>query len=333
MGNASVVCNETSMTVVLKKASMVGLSEDHLRLSDPSCSLSSNSSHIFRTMALNACGTQLEEDGDNLIFRNEISSFDSAVITRRQQVEIEFSCIYPKKSNVSLEFLVHKIPYIFREKGFGKFTYQFEFFQSSLFNIMVDPATYPLEVDLQEIVYMEIVSTSSVPNTKMFVESCKATPSDNPNDSTYYSIIQNGCTKDETVQIYPRSQSQFRFAIEAFKFIGMHDQVYISCAVILCEAGNPNTRCDQGCINENSMTTPPHNRLVREAVLETATHYISQGPLRMRRSTDSKAVMALNLNLVFIASCLLAAVAMVSGVVLYRSSKSKIKYQPLPTSE
>lgn len=41
-------------------------------------------------------------------------------------------------------------------------------------------------------VYMEITSTSSVPNTEMFVESCMATPTDNPNDPEHYSIIQNG---------------------------------------------------------------------------------------------------------------------------------------------
>ncbi|KAK6317584.1 hypothetical protein J4Q44_G00129840 [Coregonus suidteri] len=74
--------------------------------------------------------------------------------------------------------------------------------------------------------------------------------------------------------------------MEAFKFIGRHDQVYISCAVILCEAGNPNTRCAQGCIPGNT-TSAPH-RHGREAVLETAKHFISQGPLRLRRSADSE---------------------------------------------
>ncbi|XP_042162185.1 uncharacterized protein LOC121840825 isoform X2 [Oncorhynchus tshawytscha] len=136
------------MTVAVEKASIVGLYEDHLRLNDPSCSLSCNSSHIFRTLALNTCGTQLEEEEDNLIFRNVITSFEdsSAVITKRDEMEIEFWCVYLKKGNVSLEFLAHKIPYIFREKGFGKFTYQFEFYHSSSFNRMVDPASYPVEI-------------------------------------------------------------------------------------------------------------------------------------------------------------------------------------------
>lgn len=41
----------------------------------------------------------------------------------------------------------------------------------------------------------------------------------------------------------------------------------------------------------------------------------------------------LNLNLVFIAGCLLATVAMASGVFIYRAKMSGVKYQPLPTSE
>lgn len=61
-------------------------------------------------------------------------------------MEIKFCCVYPKKGNVSLEFLAHKIPYIFREESFGKFTYQFKFFHNSRFNRMVDPANNPVEV-------------------------------------------------------------------------------------------------------------------------------------------------------------------------------------------
>ncbi|KAJ7997494.1 hypothetical protein DPEC_G00229610 [Dallia pectoralis] len=321
---AKVFCNESSMTVSVERSSIVGLLVDHLRLSDPSCSLYSNSTHIYTTLDLNTCGTQLEDDGDNLIFRNVITSFDdsSDVITREQQVEAELSCVFPKKANVSLEFLVHKIPYIFREKGFGKFTYQFEFFHNSLYNSLVDPASYPVKVDLKEMIYMEITSTTSFSNTEIFVESCQATPSDNPDDPTHYSIIQNGCNKDDTVQIYPSSRSQFRFGMEAFTFIGLHDQVYISCSVIQCKTGNPNTRCAEGCINGTS-------RRRRDANLQTTSHYISQGPLRVRRNAESQGFHAtLNLNLVvFIAGCLL-----VCGVVIYRSRESKVKYQRLPTA-
>lgn len=41
----------------------------------------------------------------------------------------------------------------------------------------------------------------------------------------------------------------------------------------------------------------------------------------------------LNLNLVFIAGCVLAALAMISAVVVYKTKMSGLGYQPLPTQE
>ncbi|KAG7219509.1 hypothetical protein INR49_019033 [Caranx melampygus] len=112
--------------------------------------------------------------------------------------------------------------------------------------------------------------------------------------------------------------------------------VYISCSVVVCEAGAPNTRCSRGCINSTwpSGHHQYHHRK-REAILQTASHFVSQGPLRLKRSAEAPAatVTNLNLNLVFIAGCLLAAVGMICGVIMYKVKMSKVKYQLLPTAE
>lgn len=42
---------------------------------------------------------------------------------------------------------------------------------------------------------------------------------------------------------------------------------------------------------------------------------------------------ALNLNLVFVGGCLLAALAMISVLVVYKTKMSRVGYQPLPTQE
>lgn len=42
---------------------------------------------------------------------------------------------------------------------------------------------------------------------------------------------------------------------------------------------------------------------------------------------------ALNLNLVFVAGCLLVALAMISALVAYKTKMSRVRYQPLPTQE
>ncbi|XP_014884787.1 CUB and zona pellucida-like domain-containing protein 1 [Poecilia latipinna] len=337
---ATVTCTESTMKVEVDKASLFGLQEDHLRLSDPSntiCSLRrhSNSSHIVAIIPLNECGTQIEEDDDYLIFKNEIttgSDDPNALITRKHLVEARFYCQYPKRGNVTLSFSAHRKNVTVWEKGFGTFTYQFEFYQNDQFEAKYDPNSYPLEFDIGNRIYMQLDASSSVNNTEMFVESCRAAPYDNPNYHPTYSIIENGCKVDPTLQINSTSNNrQFRFSMEAFKFIGLHDQVYISCTVMMCEAGNPNTRCSLGCSNSTM-----HNfRNKREAVIESGKHFVSQGPLRLKREADPRGGSAvnLNLNLVFVAGCLLAAVGMVCGVIIYKTKTSRVKYQPLPAYE
>ncbi|XP_055770169.1 uncharacterized protein LOC129846203 [Salvelinus fontinalis] len=335
---AKVVCDETKMTVEVEKSSVTEIHEDHLRLNDPSncaCDLQrlSNSTHIIGVIPLNACGTQIEEDDDNLIFKNQISTFDNPndIITRQHQVEIQFYCQYAKRGNVSLGFSAHRDNITVVEKGFGTFTYQFEFYQTSQFSDMVDPRDYPLDVVVKQMIYMDIEAVSTVNSAELFVESCRAAPYDNPNYHPTYPIIENGCIVDETVQIFsPRHQRHFQFGMEAFKFIGMHDQVYISCSVILCEAGNPNTRCAQGCVNSPSPQPAGHHHHKREAAMQTAKHHISQGPLRLRKSSESSVT---NMNMGLLVGCIVAAVAMLCGVMLYKAKTSAVKYQPLTTFE
>ncbi|XP_035991733.1 CUB and zona pellucida-like domain-containing protein 1 [Fundulus heteroclitus] len=337
---ATVTCTETTMKVEVEKDSFFGLQEEHLRLSDPSntiCSLDrlSNNTHIVAIIPLNGCGTEIEEDDDYLIFKNEITTVEddpNELITRKHLVEARFYCQYPKRGNVTLSFSAHRKNVTVWEKGFGKFTYQFEFYQDDQFGPIYDPNFYPLEFDVGDRIYMQIDASTSINNTEMFVESCRAAPYDNPNFHPTYSIIENGCKVDQTVQTHPTSNDrQFRFSMDAFKFIGLHDQVYISCTVMMCEAGNPNTRCSRGCMN----STWSNVRRKREAMIQSGMHFVSQGPLRLKREADLRGGSAfnLNLNLVFVAGCLLVAVGMVCGVLIYKTKASRVKYQPLSSYE
>ncbi|XP_037615104.1 uncharacterized protein LOC119481861 isoform X2 [Sebastes umbrosus] len=329
----TVTCNETTMTVEVEKTHLIRRNKDILHLNDfrdASCSLKthSNNTHLVAVMSLNECGTIVEEDADHIIFKNEISSADpNQVISRHHDVEIVFSCVYPKHTNLTLGF-THKNPYAFKEKGFGTFSFQFEFFESQRFRRQIDASTYPVDVDLKQKMFMQIEATTSIPNIELFVESCRATPYDDPNSRVSYTIIEHGCVRDKTVQIYNSSKSQFRFGMEAFEFIGAHEQVYITCSVLLCETGVHGTRCSQGCIESHTGI----RRGKREASSESSRHSISQGPLHLVKTSDSRASgpsLTLGLNLVFIVSVLL-----VCGVVIYRSRRSKaVKYQVLPTSE
>ncbi|XP_052008323.1 ZP domain-containing protein-like [Xyrauchen texanus] len=332
---ANVICTGTNMVIEIEQLNSVGLHSDYLRLNNPACTLDSNGTHVIANFSLNACGTMIEEDDQYIIFRNEIISTDdpNGIITRKHEVEIEFSCRYEKSNNVSLQFQAQRHITTVTERGFGTLTYHFGLFETADYTVMMDPNTYPVEYDLGQMIYMQIESQSSIDNTELFIDSCVATPFNDPNYETPYSIIQNGCILDETVQFYTSHEPMVRFAMQAFKFIGLYEQVFISCSVILCEANNPYTRCSQGCIN-STVAPPSHHHRRREAPIQTSSHFVSQGPLRLKRSIEHEvSSTTLNLNLVFIAGSLLAAVGMVCAVLIFRTMRPEVKYQPLQTTE
>ncbi|KAM4618112.1 uncharacterized protein O3C94_021980 [Discoglossus pictus] len=282
--NTTLLCTSTGMIMSIAKSRTSALYENHLRLNNPQCLVTSNSTHLIARAAFNDCGTQIMETENKIIFKNQITSFDNMgdVITRTNQVVIAFNCSFPKTSSMFAAFRAQKAIYEFTEAGFGKFSYSFQFFQDSQFNAV--HTQYPLEVLLRDIIYMEIQVVSVISNIQLFVESCKATPHDNPNDPVFYDIIKDGCQKDSTLVKYPGNNRVYRFGVEAFTFLGNYESVYVSCTVMLCKLGDPNTRCARGCVTSSQ-------RGKRSLASETQQHYISQGPLRLKREVSSNRVL------------------------------------------
>ncbi|KAL2078755.1 hypothetical protein ACEWY4_026440 [Coilia grayii] len=346
------------------------LQPEDVRIGDSTCEVTANDTHLLATIALGDCGTIMEDDGVYLIFSNEIVSYNdtSAIVVREPLVDVEFSCRYLKQQNLTVGFLGHRPPVNFTQKGFGTFTMKFEFYDSDDFTTAKDPMNYPLEFDLGEMMYMQIESFSSIPNTALFAESCKATPTDNPHDSRVYPIISNGCEVDPTVTIYSNQDfPAVQFSMQAFKFIGLHDQVFITCSVILCKSGVASSSCSTGCIprvrreaskqgdgadyatmlehssgsethtlaSDGHLTSYWQHRVSkRDAPVQTSSHFISQGPLRLRQAGDIgvnevEVARELDPNMMLTVACVLAVTAMACGAALYRTRSQRVPYQSM----
>ncbi|KAG9334526.1 hypothetical protein JZ751_007525 [Albula glossodonta] len=327
-GRANISCMDTTITIILDKNSMQGLEASQLLLKDPTCSLTTNGSHIMGTMSLNSCGTQMEDDGDYIVFKNEINSIkETGVITRQTMVQIPFSCSYPKVAHVSTNFKNHKSDYVFTETGFGSFSYSFEFYTDSTFQTVIDPSSYPVEVELLEKIHMGIHAHSYLPQVVLFVESCRATPDDNPDNALYYNIFKDGCSMDDTVNVSSGGKTEFKFEIQAFKFTGDFDKVYISCRVMLCEDGNPYSRCTQGCLKSPA----PAQRRRRELLVQTNPHVIMQGPLIRRKSTlrslgseeSSSGSERVNVSTLAFAGLFVLTLVVLAGVMIFSVRKSR----------
>ena len=88
------------------------------------------------------------------------------------------------------------------------------------------------------------------------------------------------CKKDNTVNfISTADKTSQRFSLEAFKFLGDHQFVYMHCRVKICNATDPKSRCAQGCLQQR-----------RKRSLETKETWdeeygLAQGPF-MRKEED-----------------------------------------------
>uniref|UniRef100_A0A8C1T6G6 ZP domain-containing protein n=1 Tax=Cyprinus carpio TaxID=7962 RepID=A0A8C1T6G6_CYPCA len=323
-GDAKVICEDNSISIVVSKATMDGIDQNWLQLRDPTCSLTSNDTHILGTMSLNTCGTTMDDSGDFIVFKNEINSFENpnAVITRRNQVKFGFSCQYPKMAIVSNGYVNHKSDYIFTESSFGTFGYAFEIFTDSSFDSQVDPSLYPVQVQLMDQLYMGIEAHTALPEVTLFVESCRATPEDNPFSAVFYDIIKDGCVMDETVMVYPSVSTKYDFQIQAFKFTGGFDEVYISCSVILCAKDSLNSRCAQGCLGQAA------RRRRRDVSQETSRHYITQGPLRVARQARNAAsndggFLHMSTSTGVFAGLFVVSIVVLVGILVYNARRTR----------
>lgn len=59
-GEAEVFCEDNIISIAIRKASMKGIDQNWLQLRDPTCSLTSNDTHILGMVSLDTCGTTME---------------------------------------------------------------------------------------------------------------------------------------------------------------------------------------------------------------------------------------------------------------------------------
>ena len=97
---------------------------------------------------------------------------------------------------------------------------------------------------------------------------------------TNYLCIVHRCAIDETVNFIPSADERTqRFSLEAFKFLGDHQFVYMHCKVKICNATDPNSRCAQGCLHDR------RRRSLYTQETNDEEYTLAQGPF-MRKGDD-----------------------------------------------
>eukprot|EP00795_Rhopilema_esculentum_P014046 gene14047-5026_t len=274
----SITCLSHIMLVSIDKSHLPGFNLDSLRLFDPMCKPGENGTHVLIGVPLNGCGTRRRYLNSAVVYSNRVKSrvvASTRGISRSKKLDVPFSCVYPTSQSVSsfgfqLKQVIPKL--VKEERGFGNFEVRVDLYTDDTFTRPLNDASYPLEVEVQDRVYFELNIDTTDPRLKVFAENCSATPSQNRNDPRRYWLIQNGCKLDETLEYHAPGVNSQRMSFEAFTFVGAEDSVaYLQCDVVICDANDPNSRCNAGCL-------PSARR--RRAPIIISTHNKASGNIR-----------------------------------------------------
>ncbi|XP_078594592.1 uncharacterized protein LOC144872397 isoform X2 [Branchiostoma floridae x Branchiostoma japonicum] len=279
-----VSCNSTSMWVSFRWEDLVRHDESSMHLRDPSCIAEISDTHVTFITALDECGTTAAEDGETnkIVYTNDVfapllqSTPDGDdVITRTTEDRWTFSCHYVRDDSVAVGGLF-PVPAssVVILHGDGSFTFSMNLYRSDSFSQPYGQADFPVEVSVNDDVYFGISVEAAGSGLVLFVDNCRATPSASPGGSTEYYIIQDSCHQDDTLQDFtPASATSAQYGISAFKFTNESlSYVYLHCDVMVCLENNPDSRCEQGCVD-----TRRRRRAADGGVEERAT--LVQGPI------------------------------------------------------
>ncbi|XP_029184050.2 ZP domain-containing protein-like isoform X1 [Acropora millepora] len=275
-----VKCDENAMNVVLLLGSKLEYIPESVGLNDASCKPSfQNRTHIVVKCSLDACGTTSHEseDGQMIVYDNAIhldvksKGNIGSSLTRDHQAVFEFQCRFKKRKVLSaLQFKASKRVIVTDMESFGNFTYEMKMFKSGRFREHY--TEYPVgPIDVGSQIFLQVTVRSNVSELVVLPEECKATPSSYYDDDVHYTFIEDGCSKDNTLQYNYTLSAVQRFSLSAFKFkFDKSSEVFLHCKVKACLSSDEKSRCSKGC--------PFGRRKKRESLFET-DRYLAIGPI------------------------------------------------------
>ncbi|CAL9697183.1 unnamed protein product [Knipowitschia caucasica] len=281
-----VICERDSISIRALESFFTYLKVplDSLHLPNKSCravkelinGVSYYSAKVAKGKYLTCGGKPLEKNFTHISYSSTLMSNPRVTgnLIREPAVKIDFKCVFPYIRTVSLKYPV--FPFfsetVVRVEELEA-TIQMMLYTDHSYN---QPYTFAPSIELGDKVYVEVMVTEPADFFLLRVNECSATqsPQANSTDGDVHRLLLNGCVGDDTVLFLNESNGEgsiVRYSFEMFQFTTEPYDVYLHCAVQICEPGDYRT-CKPNC---NSNT----KREVRSAM--TANGLLSYGPIRL----------------------------------------------------
>ncbi|TRY83024.1 hypothetical protein DNTS_007642 [Danionella cerebrum] len=240
-----------------------GFPSDILHLNDPNCRGTVHSGRVefYFDDGDHICGTTLLANETHFIYENNIlgASGSGQIISRGKNLKIRFSCAYPRTQASSMDFsslestAVPVFPAARGSYSVVMIPYKDPSFLEP-FNSTVNPL-------LNDQLFIEVrVSGVDSHQFSSVIDSCWATPVNDPNYSFRWNLIVGMCpsTNDTTIILNGASTSS-RFSFNMFVLISNSTNIYLHCMIHLClpAENNCSGQCDSQRSQGNTRSAKP----------------------------------------------------------------------------
>lgn len=291
--NVTLTCGDGNMTISLEKQKFLYLNASQLHLLGSWCRATESATYLFLHTDLNDCSTTYMETESSLVYSNEVQTDIGqiqSVVTRDHEFNLRFNCSYPRKKFLSLSFTPIGIVLPPPQVGFGNLAFKLDFYKSDSYATPYYDSDYPLNVNLNEFVYVGY-SVESSDDLVVMALNFKATRDGSFYSTPSYDLIRNGCPQDTTMEYSYNSSGNFQqFKFKAFRFFNNYDTVYFHCELLACRKGARGSRCTQGCLN--SKKRRKREVMTREESEDfqpstTKSYQIKRGPIILTEKKET----------------------------------------------
>ncbi|XP_061608708.1 uromodulin-like 1 isoform X3 [Phyllopteryx taeniolatus] len=259
VGDISVDCTVTGMTVTVAREFLVNnnIREDTLYLGHQECGVSGfNASHAQLIVKWNECITILAQNDSyymasvTLFNTMETSTSPNGTLEApKLRLEVPIICTYMRSMLISADF-----------GSMGYKLIQDVISSSGMFQVTVQllNGTFPLpsnsSLSPEEAVVVEVSTNTSAEQIKVVIDSCWATPSQNPLDNKRFVFLASRCALNTYTDVLMNGNSSTsRVSVQIFSFVDVN-LIYLHCHVQICMKIGSDT-CVPDCVQRTAWSS------------------------------------------------------------------------------
>ena len=131
---------------------------------------------------------QFQEKENYIVFKNSLILGADDPSSPIPPTEINIECRVKRTHRVDLDLMSVSLN---TKVSYGNFSFALDMFSDNTYNTKYNAEDYPVDVKVGDLVYMA-GSVTTVNGLDVLAKDCYATPSEDPNDETQYSLIEDG---------------------------------------------------------------------------------------------------------------------------------------------